>query len=242
MSIRNMIVKTKIENEIVELMVKTNVSNVYLEDNTTTLAAKLSEIITGLAGKITADEVDTKITTAINELKGEVPETYDTLKEILDLIKSNETIVNALNSAIGNKVDKVDGYGLSKNDLTDELLEKINNATSVVVDAELSTESENAIQNKVVKAALDSKVDAREGYGLSKNDLTDELLDKINNSTSVTVDAELSAESENPVQNKVVKAALDLKADATELANKSNIYIQSAEPENLKVNDLWLEI
>ncbi len=37
---------------------------------------------------------------------------------------------------------------------------------------------------------------------------------------SVTVDAALSATSENPVQNKAVKAALDQKADSASLANK----------------------
>ena len=37
---------------------------------------------------------------------------------------------------------------------------------------------------------------------------------------SVTVDAALSATSENPVQNKAVKAALDQKADSASIANK----------------------
>ena len=37
---------------------------------------------------------------------------------------------------------------------------------------------------------------------------------------SATVDSELSETSENPVQNKVIKAALDLKANASSLGNK----------------------
>lgn len=37
---------------------------------------------------------------------------------------------------------------------------------------------------------------------------------------SVTVDAALSSTSTNPVQNKVVKAALDLKANSNSLGNK----------------------
>ena len=39
-------------------------------------------------------------------------------------------------------------------------------------------------------------------------------------SGSIAVDDEISGESENPVQNKVIKAALDLKANAVSLGNK----------------------
>ena len=47
--------------------------------------------------------------------------------------------------------------------------------TGVVCDNALSDTSENPVQNKVVKAAIDGKVDAEAGKGLSTNDLTDEL-------------------------------------------------------------------
>ena len=40
--------------------------------------------------------------------------------------------------------------------------------------------------------------------------------------SSVTVDAALSATSENPVQNKVVKAALDDKADTADVPTKTS--------------------
>ena len=42
----------------------------------------------------------------------------------------------------------------------------------VTIDDELSATSENPVQNKVVKAALDSKVNAVSGKGLSTNDYT----------------------------------------------------------------------
>lgn len=45
--------------------------------------------------------------------------------------------------------------------------------TTITVDAELSATSENPVQNKAVKAALDKKVDKVEGKGLSTNDYTD---------------------------------------------------------------------
>lgn len=132
------------------------------------------------------------------------------------------------------------------------------------IDAELSSTSENAVQNKAVYAALlqasfliDDKVDKEDGKGLSSNDYTDEdaqkvadaatktwvnsqgfltsaneippggaasqVLKKASNADydvewadesgggSVTVDDEISGSSTNPVQNKVIKAALDAK-------------------------------
>ena len=76
--------------------------------------------------KATTEEVSSSISTAIDDLIGGAPATYDTLKEIADYIAAHKEVTDALNAAIGNKVDKVEGKGLSTNDLTDELLAKIN--------------------------------------------------------------------------------------------------------------------
>ena len=53
MAVKNAILKAKIENEIVELMVKTGVENIVLMDDDVekTLADKLAEIVTTLNGK-----------------------------------------------------------------------------------------------------------------------------------------------------------------------------------------------
>lgn len=56
----------------------------------------------------------------ISDLVNGAPEALDTLKEIADEISSNSDIMSALQSAIGNKVDKVAGKGLSTNDYSDE--------------------------------------------------------------------------------------------------------------------------
>lgn len=83
------------------------------------------------------------------------------------------------------------------------------------VDDALSATSENAVQNKVIKAALDGKVDAVDGKVLSDNNYTDteklKLAGIATGANKTTVDSSLSATSANPVQNKVVKAALDEK-------------------------------
>lgn len=86
-------------------------------------------------------------------------------------------------------------------------------ANKTVVDAALDAGSANPVQNKAVKAALDGKagtaVATTSANGLmSAADKT--KLDGVEaGANKATVDAALDAASENPVQNKAVKAALD---------------------------------
>ena len=98
-------------------------------------------------------------------------------------------------------------------------INEITGGASITVDAALSTTSENPVQNKVITAALNGKastaVAAQSAAGLmSASDKTklDGIADGAN---KIVVDDALSAESENPVQNKAVKAELDKKLDKT---------------------------
>lgn len=83
---------------------------------------------------------------------------YECEKEIQKLITETdiEEINNQIdnfNSQLNNKVDKVTGKGLSTNDFTNELkekLEKIEENPTITVDDELSTTSTNPVQNKVI--------------------------------------------------------------------------------------------
>lgn len=67
-----------------------------------------------------------------------------------------------------------------------------------------------------LQEALNSKVNAEDGKGLSSNDYTNEEKEKLEGLHNTTVDSTLSSSSVNPVQNKVVKAELDKKIPATE--------------------------
>lgn len=86
-------------------------------------------------------------------------------------------------------------------------------ATKTIVDAALDASSTNPVQNKAVKTALDGKAGTAEATTgaaglMSAADKT--KLDGVEaGANKTTVDAALDAASENPVQNKVVKAALD---------------------------------
>lgn len=156
MSVRNAILKTKIENEIVELMIKSKVDNIYLEDGSTTLAAKLAEMIASIDEKAkktdVTSEISSAVSTAVDGLIAGAPGTYDTLKEIADYIATHEEVTTALNAAIGNKVDKVEGKQLSTEDFTTAFKTKIESlgalaTKSQVGDADLDPTLKEKIDN-----------------------------------------------------------------------------------------------
>ena len=67
----------------------------------------------------------TYVDTSISNLVDGAPETLNTLNEIANALANNQTVVEALDSAIGKKVDKVEGKQLSTNDYTTEEKEKL---------------------------------------------------------------------------------------------------------------------
>lgn len=113
--------------------------------------------------------------------------------------------------------------------------------TNITVDTELSSTSTNPVQNKVIYEALDTKLGKNSfAYGALRdaegNFITSTYVRSVNGvkpdiggnvtinvsggGSSITVDAELSETSINPVQNKVIKGALDDKANL----NKNNTF------------------
>lgn len=130
-----------------------------------TLSAALTSILTEIAKQDNSEAVDTKISAAISELIGGAPETYDTLKEIADYLEAHDDVVAALNAAIGNKVDKVEGKGLSAEDFTTALKEKLEALPSITAaqvegwnakaDNSVATAEADGLMSKEDKARLD---------------------------------------------------------------------------------------
>lgn len=177
----NAILKAKIEGIIYEIMLKTGAENIYV-DATTTLSAKLSEIIADVGTKATTTELSEGLSTrassththaqsdvtglvdalaerptttgmnaaisaAISDLINGAPETYDTLKEISDYIAAHQDVVDALNSAIGQKADRATtlaGYGI----------------TDAMTATEINTAIQNALDN--YDTSNDARVNALE--------------------------------------------------------------------------------
>lgn len=133
--------KIKIEGVLQDIIAKSSAENVTVTYNGTemTLAAALTAIYTSVTSLPTSDGVDSKISAAIDGLIGGAPETYDTLKEIADYIAAHKDVSDALSEAIGKKVDKVEGKGLSTEDFTTALKTKLEGLPESIVEATAET-------------------------------------------------------------------------------------------------------
>jgi len=162
--------KIKTEEGFADLIAKSNGENVKVNYNgkEMTLAAALTEIFTSVSGGISASDVDTKISTAISGLIGGAPETYDTLKEIADYIASDETAMQALNDAIGNKVTKEEGKGLSAEDFTTALKTKLENMPAITAEdvSNWNAKAGTSVATATANGLMSKEDKARRGGGM----------------------------------------------------------------------------
>ena len=230
---KNAILKAKVEGIIYEIMVKTGAANVYVDDSTT-LATKLSEIVADINGKAaashthaqsevtgledaltarpTTEAMNTAISTAISQLIGGAPETYDTLKEIADYIAAHEDVVTALNAAIGAKLSTED-FNTWKATLG-SLAYK-----SKVAEADL----DDALKAKVDTAHSHANKALLDTYTQTEADLADAVVKKHAHANKTVLDG-ITAE----------------KVSAWD--GKSRVLFSSTEPADLTEQDLWVHI
>ena len=230
---KNAILKAKVEGIIYEIMVKTGAANVYVDDSTT-LATKLSEIVADINGKAaashthaqsevtgledaltarpTTDAMNTAISTAISQLIGGAPETYDTLKEIADYIAAHEDVVTALNAAIGAKLSTED-FNTWKATLG-SLAYK-----SKVAEADL----DDALKAKVDTAHSHANKALLDTYTQTEADLADAVAKKHAHANKTVLDG-ITAE----------------KVSAWD--GKSRVLFSATEPADLTEQDLWVHI
>ena len=215
------ILTAKIGGVLKDLMVKTSADQVFIDDSTT-LAAKLTELVSALDGKAaashthaqadvtgledaltarpTTEAMNTAISTAISDLIGGAPETYNTLKEIADYIDAHQDVVDALNASIGSKAD-----------------------ASVVA----------TLQGTVtaIKTVTDSLGALATKDSVAESDLDEALKAKVN----------AAAEGNHSHDNKTVLDGIT--ADLVTAWNgKSAIYYSAIQPAELAEGDLWVQI
>lgn len=140
------IIQAMVEGVLVNLLVQTNAENVMV-DETTTLTAKLAEMMADIAALPTQSMITASIAALRTELMGDgVPEAYDTFKELADYIETHQEAADALTAAIGEKADKsaveaiqatINGLWalaskstVEESDLSPALKEKLNAAAS----------------------------------------------------------------------------------------------------------------
>lgn len=240
MSLKKTILKTLVEGQIVELMVKSQVNNIYLEDNQTTLATKLAEIITDLGTKATTEDlntaidgvikgdevqsmIDTSVQTAIDNLIDGAPGTYDTLKEIADYLATHQNEYTALVETVAGKVDKVEGKGLSTEDFTTEFKTKLEGLSNYVLTA--------ATADKLGGVKVGANIAVAEDGTISIAEATTSNAGVVQLSDSVTSDV-----SNMAATSKAVKTAYD------KAAAKSDFIVSASQPEGLREGDLWAQL
>ncbi len=147
------------------------------------------------------------LTTRLNTLADSDDTTLDQLSEIVAYIKNNKSLI--------------DGITTSKINVSDI----IDNLTSSVTNKPLSAKQGKVLNDLItaLTTTVGNKVDKVSGKGLSSNDYTTEEKNKLAGiaeaANRITVDSAMSASSGNPVQNKVVKSALDGKANTNHTHN-----------------------
>lgn len=224
---KNAILKAMIEGAIVELMVKTKVDNVYIDD-TTTLAAKLSEIITSLNRKATTDELTSGLAGKANTSHTHSQSQIAGLESAL----SSRPTTTEMNTAISNAISEVIGGAPETYDTLREIADYIASHDDVV------TTLNAAIGNKADRTtveAIQATVNALGSLAskstVSETDLDKELKDKVN----------AVAEGNHSHSNKTVLDGITSEK-VSEWDRKCNFYVSSTHPVCLTENDIWAQI
>lgn len=181
--------------------------------------ADVTGLTDALSARPTTEAMNTAISTAISDLIGGAPETYDTLKEIADYIAAHEDVVTALNAAIGSKADKTAFEAVKATvDALGTLATK-----SIVTEAEL----DDSLKTKINTAA--------EGNHSHANK---DLLDTYTQTEANLADAVAKKHSHDN------KAVLDgITSDKVSAWDgKARVIFSSSEPADLTDKDLWVHL
>ena len=195
--------------------------------------------ITGAASTVTSSDL-TKNKALVSNSNGKIAVSSVSSTELgylAGVTSSIQTQFSGINDNINdlnsNKVDKVDGMGLSSNNFTTDYITKINNATTklsgiadgankTTVDSTLSSTSTNPVQNKVINSALSNKVDKVSGKGLSTKDFTQELFNKLD---GISSGAQVNQNAFSNITDGTTTIAADSATDTLTLAAGSNISL-----------------
>ena len=113
-------------------------------------------VIPSINGLATETYVNNKVAGIVDS----APATLDTLNELAAALADDPNFATTVATQIGNKVDKVDGKGLSTNDYTtaekDKLASIENGANKTIVDTDLNSTSTNPLQNKAIYTKFNS--------------------------------------------------------------------------------------
>ena len=250
---KNAILKAKIEGVIHEIMVKTGAANVYV-DETTTLSAKLAEIIADLALKATKEEVTTGLAGKANSSHTHAQSDVTGLEAALTARPTTDAMNTAISTAISGLIDGAP-----------ETYDTLKEIAAYIASDKTAMEALNAaIGNKAdktdfeaVKATVDALGALASKDKVAETDLADELKEKVNaaaegnhshaNKALLDTYDQTNADLKAAVEQKHThanKATLDkiTEDNLTAWSGKSKIYYSATEPAALAEGDLWFQL
>lgn len=224
---RNAILTALLEGAIVELMVKTKVDNVYVDD-TTTLAAKLAEIIASLNTKATKTELTNglagKSDTGHTHTQGEVSGLSAALNE-----RPTTTAMNAaISAAITDLIDGAPGTYDTLKEISEYIAshEDVVDTLNAAIGQKADKSTVQAIQTAVNALGALSKKSI-----VTEDDLDSALKEKVN----------AASEGNHSHSNKSVLDGITA-AKVSAWDGKGKFYVQSSQPSGLTSNDLWVKL
>jgi hypothetical protein len=108
---------------------------------------------------VTSEELNERVSLEVSKLVNSAPETLDTLGEIAIALESNKKVVEILNDAVSNKVDK-NAFDVVDDKVTDLLNDVVENSNSIlsleesIGEIETALDDVIAIQNTLIGGAV----------------------------------------------------------------------------------------
>ena len=135
--------------------------------------------------------------------------------------------MGGLEAQLAAKADAADLAAVATSGSYNDLADKPTIPSPATVDDTITEGGANPVTGGAIYEALVGKVDVESGKGLSTNDYTTAEKTKLagiaEGANKTIVDSTLSADSENPVQNKAVQEALTGKADSAHTQSANTI-------------------
>ena len=246
MAAKTAILKAKIEGIIYEMMVKTTAANVYVDDSTT-LAAKLSSIISDIATKASTSDLNSGLATKADASHTHAQSEVTGLTDALALLAAKTEVTSAIDA-------------LRQEMLGDTPVEAYNTFTELAAYIAEHKDAADALTAAVGNKA--DKATTLTGYGITdaytKTEVDTKISDAISSATggesAASVKAALEAyETSNDARVNALEADTHTHANKTVIdgitANKvsawdgnATIYYSATEPANLTAKDLWVQI
>lgn len=226
MAIRNAILKAKIEGIVYEIMAKTGAANVYVDD-TTTLSAKLAEIIADVGTRATTTELNDGLST---RAASSHTHAQSDITGLTSALAERPTTI-AMNTAISTAISNLINGAPATYDTLKEIADYISSHQDVV----------DAL-NTAIGAKAD-KATTLAGYGITDAMTATAINTAISNALDSAKTYADGLSGNYDVEGAATQALTDAKAYTdTKVATKSKVHFSSTEPANLADGDLWVHL